>query len=58
MLYEKGLLVLCNPETLSNTLWLNNTLYFGLRGCKVHRDMRWGGGVRVKMADGRAFGAP
>ena len=41
ILYEKGLLVLCSPEALSNTLWLNNTLHFGLCGCKEHRDMCW-----------------
>ena len=42
ILYEKGLLGMCSPEALSNTPWLNNTLHFGLRGCKEHRDMCWG----------------
>ena len=42
ILYEKGLLGMCSPEALLNTLWLNNTLHFGLRGCKEHRDMCWG----------------
>ena len=40
--YEKGLLGMCSPEALLNTLWLNNTLHFGLRGCQEHRDMCWG----------------
>ena len=42
ILYEKGLLGTCSPEALLNTLWLNNTLPFGLRGCQEHRDMCWG----------------
>ena len=33
ILYEKGLLGMCSPKALLNTLWLNNTLHFGLRGC-------------------------
>ena len=24
------------------TVWFNNTVHFGLRGCKEHRDMCWG----------------
>ena len=52
MLYEKGLLVLCSSETLSNTLWLNNTLYFGIRECKEHRDMCWGDAKFHKTANG------
>ena len=39
---EKGLLGMCSPGALLNTLWLNSTLHFGLRGCKEHRDMCWG----------------
>ena len=42
MLYEKGLLGTRSPEALLNTLWLNSTMHFGLRGCKEHRDMCWG----------------
>ena len=41
-LYEKKLLGTSSPEALLNTLWLNNCLHFGLRGCKEHRDMCWG----------------
>jgi hypothetical protein len=25
-----------------NTLWFNNTLHFGMRGGKEHRDLCWG----------------
>ena len=47
-LYKKGLLGTQNPEALLNTLWLDNTMYFGLRGCKEHKDMRWGD-VKLKV---------
>ena len=46
VLYEKKLLGTERPEALLNTLWLNNTTQFGLRGCKEHRDMCW---VDVKL---------
>ena len=39
VLYEKDLLGTSSPEALLNTLWFNNTIHFGLRGCKEHRDM-------------------
>ena len=52
ILYEKGLLGMCSPEALLNTLWLNNTLHFGLRGCKEHRDMCWGDVKLHKTANG------
>ena len=52
ILYEKGLLGMCSPEALLNTLCLNNTLHFGLRGCKEHRDMCWGDVKLHKTANG------
>ena len=42
ILYEKGLLGASSPEAILNTLWLDNSLHFGLRGIKEHHDMRWG----------------
>ena len=39
VLFEKKLLGIERPEALLNTLWLNNTTQFGLRGCKEHRDV-------------------
>ena len=52
ILYEKGLLGMSSPEALLNTLWLNNTLHFGLRGCREHRDMCWGDIKLRKTANG------
>ena len=31
-----------NPRALVNTVWLNNTLHFGLRGVHEHVQMMWG----------------
>ena len=42
ILYEKNLLGVSSPESVLNTLWLNNTVHFGLRGCQEHRQMCWG----------------
>ena len=54
-LYEKGLLCTRNPEALLNTLWLNSTMHFGLRGCKEHRDMWWGDVKLKETADGKEY---
>ena len=42
VLYEKDLLGSFTAEALLNTVWFNNTIHFGLRGCKEHREMCWG----------------
>ncbi|XP_067022164.1 uncharacterized protein KIAA1958-like [Acropora muricata] len=39
LLYDKELLGTSTPEALLNTIWFNNTIHFGLRGCKEHRNM-------------------
>jgi len=31
-----------SAESLVNTVWLNNTIHFGMRGCQEHRDLCWG----------------
>ena len=54
-LYEKGLLSTRNPEALLNTLWLNSTTHFGLRGCKEHRDMCWGDVNLKETAGGKEY---
>jgi len=42
VLYEKDLLGSSTAEALLNTVWFNNTIHFGLQGCKEHREMCWG----------------
>ena len=57
ILYGQSLLHYPSSEALINTLWLNNTQFFGLRGCQEHRDMRCGDVEKKKItADGTAFG--
>ena len=58
ILYGQSLLRYSSSEALINTLWLNNTQFFGLRGCQEHRDMRWGDVERKTTADGTAFLGP
>ena len=53
VLYEKKLLGTERPEALLNTLWLNNTTQFGLRGCKEHRC--WGDVKLKKTSTGVEF---
>ena len=55
ILYGQDLLGCSSSEALINTIWLNNTQFFGLRGCQEHRDMRWGDAERKETADGTAF---
>jgi hypothetical protein len=40
MLYEKGILGAGNAKALSNTIWINNCILFGLRGAKENYDLR------------------
>ena len=42
VLYEKDLLGSSTAEALCNTVWFDNTIHFGLRGCKKDREMCWG----------------
>ena len=55
ILYGKNLLDLSSPESLLNTLCLNNTQHFGLRRCQEHRDMKWGDIQLKTSADGVEF---
>ena len=41
ILYENMLRV-SSAESLLNTVWLNSTIHFGMRGCQEHRDLWWG----------------
>ena len=59
ILYCQSLLHYPSSEALINTLWLNNTQFFGLRGCQEHRDMRCGDvEKKTTTADGTAFLGP
>ena len=54
--YSKKVLGLSSPQALVNTVWLNNMLHFGLRGCKEQRELRRGAVYdicRLQTADRR-----
>jgi len=44
-----------NPESLLNTVWLNNGVYFGLRGRQDHTNMLWGDIELKKTSDGKEY---
>ncbi len=55
ILFEKNLLGISNAEALLNTLWLFNSVHFGLRGCEEHRQMTWGDVELHMEADGTEY---
>lgn len=52
ILYDKGFLGTSSPEAILNTLWLNNSIHFGLRGITEHHNMRWGDARLCKTDQG------
>ena len=47
-LYQSGQLGNSTPESLLNTLWINNTMHFGMRGGSAeHRAVCWGMSICV-----------
>ena len=61
VLYASEMLGTSSPEALLNhtlclnTVWFNNAIHFGLRGCKEHRDMHWGKMKLNKTASGQEY---
>ena len=47
VLFEKDLLGSSTAEALLNTVWFNNTIHFGILGCKKHREMCSRGDVKL-----------
>ncbi|XP_052772210.1 uncharacterized protein LOC128211451 [Mya arenaria] len=54
-LYEKELLGAASPISLTNTIWLNNTMHLGLRGRQEHLTMLWGDLELSKTSDGVSY---
>ncbi|VDI52912.1 Hypothetical predicted protein [Mytilus galloprovincialis] len=54
-LYEKNLLGDSTPEAMINTLWLNNSVHFGLRGVTEHYELRWGDITLNTASDGMRY---
>ena len=55
ILHENNLLGVSSAESLLNTVWLNNTIHFGMRGCQEHRDLCWGDVKLCKDAQGNDY---
>ena len=55
ILYNEKVLGLSSPQALVNTVWLNNMLHFGLRGCKEQRELRWGDIVLKSDSEGKLY---
>ena len=55
ILYGKTLLGLSSPQALVNTVWLDNMLHFGLRGCKEQRELRWGDVALKSDSEGKQY---
>ena len=55
VLYEKDLLGSSTAEALLNTVWFNNTIHVGLRGCKKHREMCWGDVKLCQTSTGQEY---
>ncbi|CAC5385135.1 unnamed protein product [Mytilus coruscus] len=44
-----------SPEAIINTLWLNNSVHFGLRGVTEHYKLRWGDITLNTASDGTRY---
>ncbi|VDH96491.1 Hypothetical predicted protein, partial [Mytilus galloprovincialis] len=52
-LFNKNLLGISNPEALTNTVWLNNSLHFGMRSRQEHTDMLFGDVTMKATSEGK-----
>lgn len=55
ILFDKRLLGISSPQALLNTVWLNNMIHFGVRGCKEQKELRWGDIVLKTDGDGKEY---
>jgi hypothetical protein len=54
-LYTSRQLGVHSPQALINTMWLNTTIHFGLRGVDEHRKLKWGDVVMGEDNTGQSF---
>ncbi|CAC5393817.1 unnamed protein product [Mytilus coruscus] len=47
--------ILGNPEALTNTVWLNNCLHFGMRSRQDHTDMLFGDVTMKATSEGKHY---
>ena len=55
ILFERNVFETSSPQSLVNTAWLNNIIYFGLRGCTEQRNLRWGDVVLETDSQGKEY---
>ena len=55
ILFDKKLLRSSSPQSLLNTVWLNNMIHFRLRGCKEQKELRWGDIVLKTDSGGKEY---
>ncbi|CAC5419428.1 unnamed protein product [Mytilus coruscus] len=55
LLYEKVQLGRGKPDALIHTVWLNNSLHFGLRSREEHTTLRWGDIERKATLSGNKY---
>ena len=51
VLYESNILGISSAEAFINTVWLMNSIHFGLRGCDDYRQMCWSDVKLLRDAD-------
>ncbi|XP_078363476.1 uncharacterized protein KIAA1958-like [Oculina patagonica] len=54
-LFKRGFLGSHNPQSLQATIWLNNTLHFGMRSRQEHYDLKWGDVTEKTTLDGKVY---
>ena len=55
ILFSKSFLGSSSAISLLNTIWLNNCMYFGMRGGLEHRTLQWGDIQLLRDSNGREF---
>ena len=55
VLYESNILGISSAEALINTVWLMNSIHFGLRGCDDYHQMCWSDVKLLRDADGTEY---
>ena len=55
VLYESNIPGISSAEALINTVWLMNSIHFGLRGCDEHRQLCWSDVKLLRNADGTEY---
>ena len=55
VLYESNILGISSAEAFINTVWLMNSIHFGLRGCDDYHQMCWSDVKLLRDADGTEY---